>query len=591
MDNRQEQPNILIVDDQIEYLNLLSEILTERDYQVRSATSGEMALTSARTTPPDLILLDINMPGLDGYQVCRQLKKEDRTKEIPVIFISANSESFNKVEAFTVGGVDYITKPFELNEILVRVQNQLNLQAARKQICQLNIELAEKIARLNQQLERKIIQKQKIERKLLEIALTDDLTKLPNRNWFVRRLEKEIEQKKINADYQFAVLLLDCKNFKTIDTSLGYVISDSILITIGKQLQDCLSNHHSLARLEGARFIIVLSKIKDLTEACSIAKQIHQNLNTFLTIKEREIYLDFNIGIVLANEEYDLPEQLLRNAELALDRAKSLDEPFYRVFTPEIYPLTLERFQLDVEIRKALQNREFILHYQPIFCLQKKSLIGFEALIRWQHPVKGIIEPMKFLPLIEETDSIVSIDNWVLQEGCNYVKKWHEQNFQDWNVSLDVNISKQQFYHRDFIKTIEQILERTKLSPKYLKLDITEDTIVEDIDAAHDICQQLNKRRIDVSIDNFGTSYSCLKYLDKFAMNNLKIDRSMVKTLVENEQFYQLIEAIIKFAHHLGITVTAQGIETEAQVKFFQDLGCQFGQGYFFSKPLEGKQI
>lgn len=572
--------DILVVDDTPENLRLLSTILIKQGYNVRKAINGQMALKAVQTVAPDLILLDIMMPIMDGYEVCQHLKANQQSAEIPVIFLSALSEIFDKVKAFKVGGVDYITKPFQFEEVVVRVQNQLALKAAESEIRQLNAQLEERVKERTQQLEIANAQ-------LLEMALHDALTGLPNRTLFIERLEQALNRAQADVVYQFAVLFLDCDRFKVVNDSLGHLIGDELLIAIARRLEASLSQNDILARLGGDEFAIFLTEIKEQTSAIFVANQILESLSHPFQLKGHEVFINASIGIAIGNFNYNKPEHLLRDADTAMYRAKALGKGQHHIFDPAMHDAALQLLQLETDLRRAINQQEFILHYQPIVQLSTGRIAGFEALVRWHHPQLGMVSPGAFIPIAEETGLIIPIGIWVLREACHQLRLWQKEKLQGIPLFVSVNLSARQFAQLDLIEQLDEILSETQLNPQSLKLEITETAIMNNLNAAAVILQKLRSRSIELNIDDFGTGYSSLNYLHCFPINTLKIDQSFVQRLDGNAETLGLIPAIISIAQTMGLNVIAEGIETTQQLAQLITLDCKFGQGYLFSKPLK----
>lgn len=595
MHDHQQSPltttDILIVDDKVENLDFLAQMLREHNYKVRLATNAKIAFKSAKIAPPNLVLLDINMPGMNGYELCRLLKKEAKTQDIPIIFLSASGQTFNKVEAFAAGGVDYITKPFDISEVIIRIENQLKLKSAQAEVIKLNSSLEQKIQERTAQLEAEIQKRERAQAKLLRMALHDSLTDLPNRSWFLQKLKQELEKTQQQQNYQFAVISFDCDNFKVINDSLGHSVGDSLLKAIPSRLESCLPQDSFMARLGGDEFIILIPEIQNLATAISATEKIQQKFTVPFSVGKREIFLNFSIGIVLGTAEYDLPEKLLRNADLAMYQAKALGKDQYQIYNQQMHQRAVERLQLEIDLRQAIKNNEFILHYQPIVCLKTGYISGFESLIRWQHPQLGMISPGKFIPVAEETGLIIPIGIWVLKEACRQIKIWQQKYDSFLSLTVNINVAVQQFSYSRLIEEIDKILAETQLPSGCLKLEITESAIMENSDSAHAILQKLKDRNIKICIDDFGTGYSSLSYLHKFPVDNLKIDRSFISRIKSLDEPNKVIDAIVNLAHHLDITVTAEGIETQAQLDYIQKLGCEYAQGYHFYKPLNAEAV
>ena len=575
--------DILIVDDTLENLRLLSTMLIKQGYNVRKAINGKMALTAVQTVVPDLILLDIMMPEMDGYEVCQRLKANQQTAKIPVIFLSALNEVFDKVKAFEVGAVDYISKPFQFEEVLVRVQNQMALKSAQREILKLNTQLEEKVKERTQQLE-------SANARLLKMALYDSLTGLPNRALFLERLEQALNRAKADSVYQFAVLFLDCDRFKVVNDSLGHLVGDELLIAVARRLEASLSQKDTLSRLGGDEFAILLTDIQDLNYTTFVADGILESLSFPFQLQGHEVFISASIGIALGNLTVHQPEHLLRDADTAMYRAKALGKGQYHIFAPAMHDAALQLLHLESNLRKAINQQEFIVHYQPIIDLSDGKIAGFEALVRWQHPQYGMISPQSFIPIAEETGLIIPIDRWVLQQACHQLRLWHQEKLTDYPLFISVNLSARQFAQLDLIDRIDQILTETQLNPECLKLEITESAIMDNVNFAAVILQKLRERSIGLSIDDFGTGYSSLSYMHSFPVSSLKIDRSFVQRLDGNPENLGLIPAIISIAKTMGMSAIAEGIETTQQLNQLKTLGCDFGQGYLFSKPVEAQR-
>ncbi|MDF2388497.1 EAL domain-containing protein [Nostoc ellipsosporum NOK] len=593
-----DKKDILIIDDMVDNLRVLSSLLTREGYNVRKALNWQMALSACQTVLPDLILLDIMMPEVDGYEVCQRFKAWDMTADIPIIFISALDDVFDKVKGFQVGGVDYITKPFEFEEVLVRVQNQIALRAAKLEILTLNSELEKRVKQRTWELEKalqklqgEITYRRQLQSKLLDIALHDSLTGLPNRVLFIRRIEKALNHAKQDSNYQFAVLFLDCDRFKVVNDSLGHLVGDELLISIGRRLQDCLKPVDTLARLGGDEFGIILEELTDISSAIQIAENILQQLSLTFKLSRYEVFMSASIGITWGSKDYEQPEYLLRDADTAMYRAKALGRARYHVFDPAMYQEAIQLLELENDLRRALERQEFIIYYQPIISLATGRISGFEALVRWQHPVRGLISPIEFIPVAEETGLINPINIWVLQSACQQLRIWqhHSPNLE--NLTISVNLSARLFSQANLTAEIDQIIDETKVNPACLELEITESVIMENTCAIKGILQKLKARKIKLIMDDFGTGYSSLSYLHSFPLNALKIDKSFVKRMQFSQANMGLVPAMISIAESMGMAVIAEGVETQEQLNQLKSLKCDFAQGFLFSKPLEQKLV
>ncbi len=588
---------ILIVDDIPDNLRLLATTLTEQGYIVRCAKSGSIALMGARNDLPDLILLDINMPELNGYQVCEQLKMDRTTSSIPIIFLSAQDGIQDKVRAFTTGGVDFIGKPFQVEEVLARVRNQLALRAANTEIRILNEELELRVQERTSQLEtanrilkQEILQRHQLEKRLRHEALHDSLTGLPNRNLFMRQVERCLDNVIDNPEEQFAILFIDLDRFKIINDSLGHLAGDELLIACATRLQECITEQNTLARLGGDEFTVLLEQVKDVRDAVIVAEKILQQFATSFDLGDRRLTITVSIGIVIGDCEYRQETDLLRNADTAMYRAKEQGKARYEIFTQQMYLDVMRRLELEHQLREAIANHELVLHYQPIFSLDSLELTGFEALVRWQHPEGGMISPGEFIPLAEETGLIISLGEWVMSEACRQLKTWQDRVPQAQPLLMSINVAGEQLHAPNFLSTVDRIIAETRINPQHLKFEITESMLIGNTNQVIMVLQQIKSRQIKLSIDDFGTGYSSLSYLPQFPIDILKIDRSFIDQMNFKQQNLEIIKTIITLAQVLDLQIIAEGIETEEQHQTLKSLGVKYAQGYLFAKPLTSEK-
>jgi diguanylate cyclase (GGDEF)-like protein len=585
--------NILVVDDIADNLRVLSAALTERGYQVRCVKNGTMALLTAKKNPPQLILLDIKMPDMDGYQVCEQLKQDELTRDIPIIFLSAFDDVLDKVKAFSVGGVDYITKPFQAEEIVVRIQHQLALQGAKAEIAELNNQLEQKVQQRTVQLEEmidllnlEITQHQKTQGQLSHQALHDALTGLPNRILFMEHLTKAIQRHRRNPDYLFAVLFIDLDRFKIINDSWGHAVGDQLLIAISGLLQECSRDLDTVARLSGDEFTILVEDLQDHQDAIAIAERLLDQLSLPIHLPEQKVFSGASIGIVLGSSNYDDGLELLRDADIAMYRAKALGKGRYAVFDQEMYDQTIHLSQLETNLRAALEHQDFVLYYQPIVSLETSKLVGFEALVRWQHPQQGLIAPGEFIAIAEDTGLIIPIGEWVLHRACQQLYTWQSELSEAETLHISVNLSSKQIKQLDFVDKLSQILADTGLQGSSLKLELTETMLMDQGEKTIELLTQIKQQQVQLSIDDFGTGYSSLSYLHRFPVDTLKIDRSFVNQITTEGNNCEIVKTIVTLAHSLGMKAIAEGVETAHQVTHLTNLGCEAAQGYYFAKPL-----
>ncbi len=580
---------ILIVDDNPNNLKVLAQQIRDAGYKVAIAKNGKTAIEQAKHNPPVLILLDVIMPDLDGFETCQQLKSRPETKDIPIIFMTALNNIANKVKGLSIGGVDYITKPFQIEEVLVRIKNQLKIQQLQQELKTLNRELEQRVKQRTAQLQQEMAEREQAQEKLMYMSMHDALTGLPNRVLLMALLEKLVRRVKRETDERFAILFLDCDRFKIINDSLGHVLGDQLLIEIAARLKSCLRASDTLARLGGDEFIILLEQIESMEDSIAITHRIQEELATPFDLQNHEnheIFITASIGIVFGDENTDQATHLLRDADTAMYQAKKKGGGHYEIFDSSMHTSAFNRLKLENDLRRALKQEEFRVYYQPIVCCKTNQISGFEALIRWYHPEKGIISPVEFIPIAEENNLIIPIGEWILKHACQQLHTWQKQQLVSPSLTISVNFSVKQFAQPDLITEIDRMLEKNNLSGSNLKLEITESALMENAELAFWLFQKLRKRHIQLSIDDFGTGYSSLSYLHRFPINTLKIDRSFINRMEQPQQSSDIVKAIISLAHNLDMDVVAEGVETSQQWQKLQTLDCDYGQGYFFSPPV-----
>jgi diguanylate cyclase (GGDEF)-like protein/PAS domain S-box-containing protein len=435
-----------------------------------------------------------------------------------------------------------------------------------------------------------ITDRKRAEQQLLHEALHDPLTGLPNRAWFMEQLRLSLDQLKHHKDRLNAVLFLDLDRFKVINDSIGHMIGDRLLIGIADRLQKCLRPEDKVARLGGDEFTVLIEGLKEASEAVEVAERIQREIAKPFKLHGYETFTTVSIGIALSSSAYDRPEDLLRDADTAMYQAKSLGKAQYVIFDKDMHARAMSLLQLETDLRRAIDRREFFIQYQPIVSLSSGKLTGFEALVRWHHPDRGLIPPEEFIALAEETGFVVPIGQWVLREACRQMRWWQQQFPSSLPLSISVNLSSKQFAHSSLIEQIVRTLNSTGLDPRSLKLEITESVVMENVEVATRMLEQLRALGVELSIDDFGTGYSSLSYLHRLPIDTLKIDRSFVGRICENNENREIVRTIIMLAQNLGMSVIAEGVETKEQLKELRELKCQAGQGYLFSRPLNADE-
>ena len=424
------------------------------------------------------------------------------------------------------------------------------------------------------------------EQQLHHDAFHDALTGLPNRALFMDHLKLAIARSRRNSQTKFAVLYLDLDRFKVINDSLGHTIGDQLLVGIADRLKKNLRPGDTVARLGGDEFTVLIEDITDETESVQVAERVQKELSIPFTLSGREVFTTVSMGIAPSATGYERAEDILRDADTAMYRAKSMGKARYEIFDKAMHARAINLLQMETDMRRALEREEFVLHYQPIVALENFSLRGFEALVRWQHPERGFISPMDFIPVAEETGMIVPLGEWVMREACRQMHGWQRMFPLEQPLFITVNLSSKQFTQETLISTFAMILQETGVKPQSVKLEITESVVMENVDTATDMLRQLRGLGVKLAIDDFGTGYSSLSYLHRFPIDTLKIDRSFVTRMSENNENTEIVRTIVVLAQNLGMDVVAEGVETNEQLVLLQKLGCENGQGYFFSKPV-----
>jgi diguanylate cyclase (GGDEF)-like protein/PAS domain S-box-containing protein len=437
------------------------------------------------------------------------------------------------------------------------------------------------------------------ERKTLEAELErrashDPLTGLPNRPAFVDRLEQALQRtrRRKNSRNKVGVLFMDLDGFKTINDSLGHEAGDRFLVTVAERLKNRLRPEDVLARFGGDEFAVLLEDVANVTEAIWVAQRIAEGLQEPLAVNSHQVSVSTSVGIALGSANTnDDPEGMLRKADAAMYQAKEQGPGRYAVFDPAMQERAQERLELEAELRKALERGEFLLYYQPEVSLRDGTIVGFEALLRWQHPQRGLLKPQAFMPLAEETDLIVPIGRWVLEEACGQAKRWEEERPCAPPATIEVNLSSRQLVRRGLTRTIEEVLTRADIEAHRLALDLTETTLIKASEDNAQALDALKKMGIRLHLDDFGTGYSSLSYLKRFPVDRVNVDKSFVKGLGENATDTALVRMSVDLCHTMGVGVLAEGVETSEQAALLRDMGCDMGQGYYFAQPLLGEEL
>jgi len=675
-----DQPLVLVADDDATYRRVLQGILVKAGFRVVLAENGKIALKQFSKTQPDVVLLDIEMPELDGFSVCKTIRAQEGIRETPIFIITGREDQEAVERAYSVGATDFLIKPLALSVLPHRINHVLRISTSLNDLRGLiraipdlifivdeDGEVREGLSRGDathtQQIKalstaskinfypcenddearacimsaletgktqvyehtldvfdihletrfvprdsnsvlaivRDITERKKSEARIFNLAYFDELTELPNRQLFGRSLERTIEIAK-RDDLKFAILFVDLDRFKRINDTLGHSIGDQLLKDVARRLAKCARSTDSisrldsgerggiqLARLGGDEFVIKLYGIESEKAVSAIATRIISALGPPFSCEGHQFVVTPSIGIAIYPEDGVTAEELLMNADSAMYRAKFSGRNNFKFYSETMRTKSMHRLDLENEIRKALDKQQFELYYQPKADAQTWSLVGAEALLRWDHPERGPIGPDEFIPVAEETGLIVPIGQWVLRTACEQIKTWSEFPFG--NIPIAVNISSHQFQSDSLIDDVLNAAVDAAIDPSSLELEITEGVLLQNVDNTLVALNTLKRAGVALSVDDFGTGYSSLSYLKRFPIDTLKIDRSFVKDLHTDLDDAAICAAILAMAQQLGLNVVAEGVETKEQLEFLRLHGCNQIQGFLCSKPLSAEQF
>jgi diguanylate cyclase (GGDEF)-like protein/PAS domain S-box-containing protein len=427
------------------------------------------------------------------------------------------------------------------------------------------------------------------EEQLRHGALHDALTGLPNRTLFMDRLGQALARMRGRKGADFSVLFIDLDRFKVINESLGHGAGDDLLVHIARRLGQCVRPEDTVARLGGDEFAVLLEDTPDLSEASRAAARIQRELSMPVSLSEQEVAVTPSIGIAHGKPEYGSAEEILRDADLAMYRAKSRGRAGHAVFDPAMHKSAVALLRLENDLRRAVERQEMTLHYQPVVSLATGGIAGFEALVHWQHPERGLLRPLEFVPLAEETGLVVPIGEWVLREACRQTRAWQIKYQQP--LSVGVNLSARQFLNVDVVEAVAAALAQSQLPPRALRLELTESMLMDNAPRAALVLAELRSLGVSLDLDDFGTGYSSLSYLQNFRLDTLKIDRSFVARGTEPGGNWEIVSAIVSLARALRLTLIAEGVENDTQLAELRRLGCEYGQGYLFGRPLAAPDL
>jgi len=579
---------ILIVDDERFFCNLLQNILQDL-YQIVIAKNGKEAIESLTKHDIALILLDIVMPDLDGYEICKTIKQTELYRKTPIIFLTVKNETEDEIKGFNLGAVDYIIKPISPPVVKARVATQIALSKANKKLQQHSFKLEQLVAHRTEELTREITEKQKVYEKLHHLANYDQLTQLPNRNLFNERLAYVYKLAKRNNS-SFSLLLIDLDRFKHVNDSLGHHIGDLLLEQVGQRLSTCLRGVDTVARIGGDEFTVTLTELQKKEDAAIVAEKIIEELSHPFEIHGQLIHIGCSIGITSYPNDGENLHAMLKNADMAMYEVKEKGKNAYAFFSSDMTEHANQRMELEKDLYSALLNNELYLNYQPIINLQDETICGVEALLRWSHPKHGQVSPDKIISIAEESDLILKVGKWVLTTACKQISSWHKQGFSD--LHMAINMSTRQFEEKaDSVTLLKKLIQQNQLPERIIQLEITENLMLEDSKLILNSLFELKNLGISLSVDDFGTGYSSLSYLRRFPIDILKIDQSFIRDFNQGSGEDTLVKAILAMGQSLNMKVIAEGVETKEQLMFLKAHGCNYVQGYYFSKPVSANEI
>jgi diguanylate cyclase (GGDEF)-like protein/PAS domain S-box-containing protein len=675
--------HLLLVDDEALNRDMLSRRLAHHGFRVDVAGDGPSALQSVAAHRPDLVLLDVMMPGMTGVEVLQALRVTYTPNQLPVIMVTALKDSDEVVAALNLGANDYITKPVDFPVAMARIRGQLARKAADDALRESEERYAlaargsndgmwdwdlasgrvyyserwkamlgypdggigegidEWLSRVQPEDLEKLREVLRTDRTsasggafecehrmrhrdgtyrwvrcrgaavqdgsgqvvrmagsmsdVTEGKVSDTLTGLANRVLFMDRLEREFNRYRADPAAQFAAMFLDIDRFKLINDSLGHLAGDELLVAMAARLvrgvhtgdSEARSASRDLsARLGGDEFAVLLCDLSGPAEALQVAQRVLMELREPFALGDRGIFCTVSIGIAPCGPAYQCVADMVRDADTAMYTAKGKGRSRCEVFDETMRTRVVERLQLENDLRRAIENHELAVHYQPKVRLADRRICGFEALVRWRHPERGWIPPIEFIPVAEDTGLIHDLDMWVLRQACAQMKRWHTQYVCDPPLAISVNLSPSQFAQPNLVEQIADVLKETGIEPSSLRLEITESVLMDDQEIARDILARLKLLGVGLKIDDFGTGYSSLAYLSQLPFDTMKIDRSFTMQLQGGDCNSTIVKSILDMAHTLGMQVVAEGVEENEQITRLISMGCEFGQGFFFSKAV-----
>jgi len=550
----EERPIVVLADDDPSIRLMVRHVLESEDFDIIEASDGLEAIKAVEKHHPALILLDAVMPGIDGFTTCQQIKEKGHT-DIPVMMITGLDDDASVERAYEVGAIDFITKPIKWAVLKHRVKS--------------------------------VVAKVIAERKVQLLAYRDTLTSLPNRLLFADRLEQAVIRSE-RSRTSMALMLVDIDDFKLVNDSFGHDAGDKLIKAVGELISKSLRRADTIARLGGDEFAVIIEGIDGPEDAISIADNLTTILEHNVRLDDQETYTSASIGIAIYPDDGKDARTLLKNADTAMFRAKENGRHCFQFYKPEMSVSAMERLDLENSLKAAFENDEFLIHYQPVIDIHKNEVVGVEALLRWQHPDKGMIQPSDFVGIVEDCGLIVALGEWLIFSVCKQLKVWQDAGLENQNVSI--NLSPRQFKEQDLVALFTQAMAESNIKGKSLSVEVTERTLIDNVGEVESTLKKLRDMGMKIFLDDFGTGYASLAYLKDFPVDVVKIDRAFVTGIPDNEEDSTIVDAIAGLTRGLKLSLHAEGVENERQLSVLKSIGCQYGQGFYWSKALPGDE-
>jgi diguanylate cyclase (GGDEF)-like protein len=596
--NAEVRPHLLIVDDISDNRAILSRRFERRGFAVTEAESGLAAIELIEKGAFDLVLLDVMMPGIDGIETLKQIRGRKSSSALPVIMVTAKSESVNIVDALECGANDYVTKPVDFAVALARVNTQISRRRAEQQVEVANDQLrrmnealearveerTKRLADANQRLKEEIADREELQAQSQYLAYHDSLTGLGNRLLFKEQLEEALTDESVTP-HPLAVLFVDLDGFKAVNDTGGHSVGDLLLKSLAAKLRDLLPPTDRIARLGGDEFAILQVSSVQPSSSITLAERIIEVAAHPQTIEGHDVTVGASVGIAILQRGEMNAETALKCADLAMYSAKAGGRGTFRMFDPQMDAAVQTRRSLERDMRTALAQGDFSLFYQPLVNLQTRKVTAFEALMRWHHPERGSVAPSDFIPVAEEIGLILPLGEWALRQACMEAIRWPDE------IKLSVNLSPLQFAKGNLVSTVMSALASSGLPANRLELEITESVLLEKSDRNIGILNHLRSLGVRISMDDFGTGYSSIGYLRSFPFDKIKIDQSFVRDVLVDEGSLAIVRAIAGLGVSFGMTTTAEGVETEEQMRCLSREGCIEVQGYLLSRPVPPAEV